>query len=369
MYSLDKPTRIDKSFNITSVVEKGLIQNDMAQGDERYIEVSGYASRAYSADGKLVIDADQEHVDTFGFDLKRLKNGTLPILFNHDQKKAVGKVLEATYDKDGLLITAKIYKLPGDALTNYVYEAVKAGIISAFSVGMLVKAFDVVSQDGEDYLQLSESELIEVSLVAVPSNPEALFRVTNLKSITGEDKTVTLLAKSAIKPENADACNGFECAIKSLQNVEPVVQKEIEVEIKNTDEVIVVDEKETVLGVTPEALDQLEVIQTPPEPTPEAEDAKPVEGEKVVVDTLENVDTTNDKPQDAPKDELTQTPEEALHSNLVSLGEIDISKLSESELEQVYETLAPIIEQIESRVVSQVVEAMQESLVVTAPTA
>lgn len=364
MYHLDTPQRINKSFSITTVEEKqALIQNDIVVEDQ-FIEISGYASRMYK-NGDFVIDADQENVNTFGFDLKRLANGTMPILFNHQQDKPVGKVLEATYDAEGLLIKAKIYKYKDDPLTGFVYNSVKNGVITAFSVGMLVKDFDVVEQDGDEYLQLSQSEVIEVSLVAVPSNPEALFRIANIKSITGEEKLATVLAKSAIKPENPNACNGFECAIKSLQ-IEPEVQKEVIMEVKEVEVEVIPEEKEVVLNVTPEALDKLSELQE--EPAAPVEDTKPTEGVTVTPEQEDsNVDTGNDKPSDAPQEDLTQTPEEALHNNLQQLANLDVSNLSDDEMEQVYEALAPIIEKINERVVASIAEAMKESMTVSAP--
>lgn len=365
MYNLENPITLNKSFSITSMVEKqALIQNDMVVEDQ-YIEISGYASRMYK-NGDLVIDADQENVNTFGFDLKRLANGTMPILFNHQQNQPVGKVLEATYDAEGLLIKAKIYKYKDDPLTGFVYNSVKNGVISAFSVGMLVKDFAVVEQDGDEYLQLSQSEVIEVSLVAVPSNPEALFRIANIKSITGEDKLVTILAKSAIKPENPNACSGFECAIKSLQ-IEPEVQKEdimVVKEVEPTPEAVV-EEKEMALGVTPEALGKLAEIQEPAAPV---EDTKPAEGATVTPEPEDSsIDKGNDTPSETPKDELPQTPEEALHNSLVQLNTLDVSNLSDDEMEQVYETLAPIMDKINERVVASVAEAMKDSMTISAP--
>jgi len=368
MYHLDTPQRINKSFSITSMVEKqALIQNDTVIEDQ-YIEISGYASRMYK-NGSLVIDADQENVNTFGFDLKRLANGTMPILFNHSQEKPVGKVLEATYDAEGLLIKAKIYKYKDDPLTNFVYNSVKNSVITAFSVGMLVKDFAIVEQDGDEYLQLSQSEVIEVSLVAVPSNPEALFRIANIKSITGEDKTVTLLAKSAIKPENPNACNGFECAIKSLQ-IEPMVQKEeVMTVIKEVEETIpapIPEEKEVVLNVTPDALDKLAAIQDPP--AAPVEDTKPTEGATVTPEPEDSsIDKGNDKPSDAPKEDLIQTPEEALHNSLVQLTGLDVGNLSDDEMERVYEALAPIMDKINERVVTSIAEAMRDSMTISAP--
>lgn len=365
MYQLETPQRINKSFSITQVVEKQAItQNDMVVEDQ-YIEVSGYASRMYK-DGEYVIDADQENVNTFGFDLKRLANGTMPLLFNHKQDQPVGKVLEATYDKEGLLIKAKLFKYKDDQLTNFVYNSVKNGVITAFSVGMLVKDFDLVDQDGEEYLQLSKSEVIEVSLVAVPSNPEALFRIYNMKSI---DSPVVLLEKSAIKPENPNACSGFECAIKSVKQEQLEEQKEIEVDIKEVEvpaaEVTEQDEKETVVSVTPEALDKLDELNNQAAPV---EDTKPTEGVTVTPESEDtNIDKGNDKPSENPQVDLEQEPEDVLYSSLQHLASLDIASLSDDEMEQVYEAVAPIIDKINERVVAQIAEAMKESMTISAP--
>jgi HK97 family phage prohead protease len=346
------------------MVEKNALINDMDTEQTQFIEVSGYASRMLM-DNKYVIDADNENINTFGFDLKRLKNGILPLLYQHDQSKAIGKVTEATYDKEGLLIKAIIYKYKDDSLTNYCYQAIKSGVLSSFSVGILVKDFEVINQDNEDYLQLSQSEVIEVSVISVPSNPEALFRVTNLKSVDGLEKTVTLLSKSALKAENTDACDGFECAMKQKAIKEDLeVEKEITLETKNTEEA-----KETVVGVTDAAYEKLdEILNQEDETSAPEQDTERAEGATVTSpesNDSQDTDKSNDKPSEEPKVDLEQTPEEKLHNSLTNIGDLDISKLSDDEMEKVYEALAPLIEQIEARVVAQVAEAYVEGMTIT----
>lgn len=362
-HQLENPITIHKSFSITSVVEKNALINDMDTESTQFIEISGYASRQF-LDGKYVVDADNETIDTFGIDLKRLKNGTLPLLFNHDTNKPIGKVTEATYDKDGLLIKGIIYKYNDDELGTFIYNRVKSGVLSAFSVGILVKDFEVVTQDGEEYLQLAKSECIEVSLVSTPSNPEALFRVTNLKSVDGLEKTVTLLSKSALKAENTDACDGFECAMKQKAIKEDLeVEKEIELETKNTEEA-----KETVVGVTEAAYEKLdEILNQEEEATAPEESEAPTEGVVITPESKDSQETdkSNDKPSEEPKVDLEQTPEEKLHNSISAIGDLDISKLSDDEMEKVYEALAPLVEQIEARVVAQVAEAYVEGMTIT----
>jgi HK97 family phage prohead protease len=342
---LEQPQVIHKSFSIIDITEKAVV-NDMST-EEQYIDIKGYASKMYMADGSYVIDADQENIDTFGIDLKRLRNGILPLLFNHDQKKAVGKILSATYDKDGLLITARLHKLPDDSMTNYVYQAVKAGIISSFSIGILVKDFEIVNQDDEEYLQLSRSEAIEISLVSVPSNPEATFQITSLKGFS--------ISKSVLKAENSDACNSIECAFKALKG-EEMITKNIE--------------KETVIGVTPDAMDKLEEIMSPVEEVVVIVDDVPQVGDVVEEDT-QGVDKTNDKPSEVVQEDPVVVEEvNVLEASLETISNLDISNFDFDQLEQIYEVLASMTEKIEEQLAPEVIALAQEALqnqTITAP--
>ena len=210
----NKPIKITKSFNFSEVVA-----NDDAIIP--YVKIRGYASKMFDGGGDYVIDADSENIDTMGIDLKRMSSGNVPLLFGHSQTSAVGKVTSAEYKADGLEIEAKLFKLPNDELTNYTYEAVKAGILNSFSVGIIVKEFDIIEKGGEDYLQLSKSELIETSLVSVPSNNEATFGIIEVKSI-GSDTPVlrTILSKKALKENNPDICSELEqCVVSQKEKI------------------------------------------------------------------------------------------------------------------------------------------------------
>ena len=209
-----EPIKIQKSFNFSAkeVTDEGI----------PYIKIKGYASKMLDSEGRFVIDADNEHIDALGIGLKRLKSGNLPLLFGHDQNKAVGKITGATYKSDGLEIEATVYKLKDDALTNYVYEAVKAGILNSFSVGILVSEFDIIEQDGQDYLQLAKSELIETSIVAVPSNNQATFGILEVKSISDKaSEYKTIISKKALKADNPNVCGELEtCVLETHKAVD-----------------------------------------------------------------------------------------------------------------------------------------------------
>jgi len=361
MIELEQPQKITSSFSI-----KNIVQNDMANGQEQYLDISGYASRAFDDKG-FVVDSDMEHVNHWGFDLRRLSQGVMPLLYNHDQSKCVGKITSATYDKEGLLITARVYKLPGDPLTSYVYEGVKAGMFSAFSVGMVVKSFDIIEQDGEEYLQIAKSELLEVSVVSTPANYQSTFRMTNLKSVDGTNKNMLLLAKSDLKLENEEACDGFSCALKKHKLEMEQKDVTMDIEVKEVEQE---ESKEVVLGVTPEAYAELDEIKNPPaeEPVPPVEDSIATEGTTVTSGEADMVIDTNDKPSDAPQEDLEATPEpiDIIKVGIDALGTIDVAQLSDEQLESLYEVLSDIVDKIESRVVDAIV---QEMTTVVAPAA
>jgi HK97 family phage prohead protease len=346
MHHLEQPIKIHKSFSVSDVTEKNISE----ESQDKYIEVTGYASRMLDDNNNWVIDADAENIDTWGIELNRLQEGNLPLLYNHDQTKAVGKVLSASYERDGLVITARLYKLPGDDLTNYVYEAVKAGIINSFSVGILVKDFDFVERDNTEYLQLSKSEMIEVSMVAVPANPKATFRMTAVKNIGAS----TLIAKEDIKQENKDVCDSFECA---MRQEETITSKGTEMSETKEEETSTVEEET--------AKEESQVAEEQPEePTTEEEDQpstpakeEPEEDKESTPEESKEADIEEDTPEvESEKEE----PEVQTIANMVApLKDIKVEDLDEDELEALYEVIDTLHEGIQKLVISEIAANLQ----------
>ena len=204
-----KPIKLFRSIAIDKVEVKQAF--DSGERGTSILRVEGWAYKSKTYDGRYIIDSDNENIDTNNVDLARFHQGTMPLLFSHDQTQIVGKIVGAIKEPEGLKIVADMYDFPNDALSTYVVPRVKAGLISAFSIGVLVKDFDLIEQDGEEYLQIKESEAFEVSLVSVPANSSALF------SIIGETgKELTLgVSKSALKADNPNICKDLEsCGIQ-----------------------------------------------------------------------------------------------------------------------------------------------------------
>jgi len=92
------------------------------------------------------------------------------LLFNHNYDKPIGKVVEMGTDSMGLKIKGIISKSAGD-----VYNLVKEGVLTTFSVGFLIK--DAEYDKEKDGLVVKDAELLEISVVSVPCNQDATFSV------------------------------------------------------------------------------------------------------------------------------------------------------------------------------------------------
>ena len=92
------------------------------------------------------------------------------ILAFHDMARPIGKAIDHSVDDQGLKITAKISKAAGDIAT-----LIKEGILSAFSVGFMIKDADFDTKSGQFYIK--ELELYEISVVSVPANQDTLFSI------------------------------------------------------------------------------------------------------------------------------------------------------------------------------------------------
>jgi len=106
-----------------------------------------------------------------------------------DGKLPVGKILEAEIKTRGLWIKAQISKT-----APKIWKLIQEGMLKAFSIGFNLWAGEEedIEMDG-DVRIIKNLRLIEISIVPVGANPEALFEMAkakgiNLKSFFGEGK-------------------------------------------------------------------------------------------------------------------------------------------------------------------------------------
>jgi len=92
------------------------------------------------------------------------------VLAFHDMSQPIGKTVSHEVDEQGLKITAKISKT-----ADKIIELIKEGILSAFSIGFIIKEADFEPKSG--IFIIKDLELYEISVVTVPANQNALFSV------------------------------------------------------------------------------------------------------------------------------------------------------------------------------------------------
>ena len=154
--------------------------------ENEVILVTGFANK-FLHNGEVIIDRSDEAVSPLGVDTKNFELNPI-LLFNHDFNQPIGKIIDMIVSEEGIKITAEVHKTSNPT----VYENVKNGILKAFSIGFIAKNARYI-QDKDLYM-FTETELYEISLVAVPDNPLSLIESYSTScgcSILGKSFTIT----------------------------------------------------------------------------------------------------------------------------------------------------------------------------------
>lgn len=157
----------DKILYLDSVFTK-----DIHELGEDSIMIEGFASTAD-------IDRTGDVISPSAWETG-LKNYLLNpvVLAYHNHDEPVGRVIEHKVSEKGLWVKARVSSAAED-----IYNLVKDGIITAFSVGFRVT--DAIYDDVTDIFVIKGLELFEVSLVSVPMNQNTLFSLS--KSFESEE--------------------------------------------------------------------------------------------------------------------------------------------------------------------------------------
>lgn len=150
---------MDRAYSILQ--PKGWSEDD----DKVYIE--GIASTPTP-------DRMGDSVDPLGAQFK----APMPLLWQHDSSKPVGRMTFAKPDKSGIPFKAEIPKVKEEgALKMRVDEAIqslKYKLVSAVSIGFRIMedGYEVMENGG---LNIKRWEWLELSLVTIPANSEAVL--------------------------------------------------------------------------------------------------------------------------------------------------------------------------------------------------
>ena len=119
-----------------------------------YAAVFGHADRG----------GDVVQAGAFARSLKR-GAGSVPLLWQHDAARPIGRIEYLREDRRGLRVIAR---LSGGAAGREAAALLKDGAVSGLSFGYRVRA-----ASGQAPRELTELDLVEVSLVTLPMQPKA----------------------------------------------------------------------------------------------------------------------------------------------------------------------------------------------------
>lgn len=179
---LDRNQMSDSGHDAKFFADVPFLKSPAKDGDGKptgAIELRGYAST-------WVKDRDEEWIDPAAFDrsLAAYLQKNPIILWQHDMEKPIGVMKEAFIDEFGLNVVAEVPK-PSDKSPDWkwhAYESITRGIVKTFSIGGIFTRDFVMGRE-----VIKEIELLEVSVVSIPSNPESIFEAA-VKAVKGESK-------------------------------------------------------------------------------------------------------------------------------------------------------------------------------------
>ncbi len=148
----------------------------------------------------------------------------LKILWQHDPRQPIGKIIEAEEDEIGLWIKAKLVK--GVEEAEKAFALLKAGVVDELSIG-----YDTIKEKWNDGIRyLTELKLYEVSPVTFAAN--SLARVTDVKSLmerfnleTKED-VISNMEEQELREEKWKIESAFNEVIYDLLDNEEMADEE-----------------------------------------------------------------------------------------------------------------------------------------------
>ena len=238
-----------------------------------------------------VLDRLGDVIDQAGWQFQDYKKNNPVILWGHnvrEDRPPIGKAIKVWLQDKGKKGSKLMFKVKFDLQDNFakeIYRKIKDGFINAVSVGFKPLEWEELDADnpygGRRYVK---QELLELSFVPVPANPEALIALKGMKDKrfapvkiedlydSKEDKAVKDTEEKVPETTEDNQPNDEP----SEKPEEEVTEEKIEIEkIKLEEDEVVPDEESP--------LDTSETTDTVvPEEKPEEEPEKVTEPEKVV---------------------------------------------------------------------------------------
>ncbi len=119
------------------------------------------------------IDRQGDCIETSGLDFSQYLNNPV-VLWAHDlQRPPVGRVLEIL--REGHAVQALV-QFADTAFAREVFSLYAGGFLNAWSIGFLPQRWQRLPEEQGGGYHILQAEVVEISAVPVPANPEALTK-------------------------------------------------------------------------------------------------------------------------------------------------------------------------------------------------
>lgn len=136
----------------------------------------------------------------------------IPLLWNHDPERRIGRVVTASISDDGIEVTAEFVPTESDRINQIIWDRwaeMKAGLVGYLSIGFNAKGY----KPGKSGRVFTDWEMLEVSAVPIPANRECA--ITSVRAY--EPASCAALPRPVAVPAGAKTMNTAErvAALKS----------------------------------------------------------------------------------------------------------------------------------------------------------
>jgi len=178
------------------------------------VEVKKLGERQYEFTASTAdMDRDGEVIDVLGWDLKNFKKNPV-IMFAHDYRTLpIGRAVKIGVKEGKLMNTVEFPPEGTYEFADTVERLVDTGYLKTESVGFIPRKWeDGDGEKGSPRRTYTKQELLEISIVPVPSNPNALREAVDagiittkqFESITEGEPEIIEDKEIILKPEETD---------------------------------------------------------------------------------------------------------------------------------------------------------------------
>ena len=168
-------------------------------------------------------DRDGEVIKADGWDLVNYKKNPI-VLWAHDYSAPpIGKATSVKVSKGQLIFTVKFADAETYPFADTIYKLCKGGFLNATSVGFIPKEWETGKKENDPSRTYLKQELLELSIVPVPSNPDALRNAVDSGVITMKD--FQALTKSTDFNEELNKTQLKECFGRMMETLHKCVNK------------------------------------------------------------------------------------------------------------------------------------------------